>query len=89
MLHDTSNTLIGSVFIVLCVVALITLALLLIFRKNLMLRWWVRVLIVVGLTIAGTIALAVATAISHGGSEYVALGIVFVTYGFITAIVAF
>lgn len=89
MLHDTSNILIGSVFVVLCVVALIALILLLIFRKYLVLRWWARVLIVLGLTIVGTIALAVAAVSGQGSPEYVAFGIVFVIYGLITAIVAF
>lgn len=89
MLHDTSNLLIGIVFIVLCVVALIALVLLLIFRKYLALKGWVRVLITVGLTIVGALALFVAEGISRGSSQYVALGIVIVTYGLITAIVAF
>lgn len=88
-LHETSSLLIGSVFIVLCLVALLALILLLIFRKHLILRWWMRVLIILVLTIVGTIALAVAGNITYGSSVYPALGTVLVTYGLITAIVAF
>ncbi len=90
MLQETSSVLIGSVFIVLCIVALIVLVLLLIFRKNLTLGGWMRVLITVGLTVVGVIGVFVAVAIwRQGTSEYIALGVVFVTYGLITAIVAF
>ena len=89
LLHDASSTLVGLVFILLCIVALIVLILLLIFRRTLKLRWWVRILIVFGLTIVATIGLFAAGVLSSNHLEYAALGIVFVAYGLVTAIVAF
>ncbi len=89
MLYGTSTTLVGFVFIVLSIVALIVLIPLLIARKHLVLKWWIRLLIVVGLTIAAIIALFGIAAMNSAGSNFTAFGVVFIIYGFATAIVAF
>lgn len=89
MLYGTSTTLVGLVFIVLSIVALIVLIPLLIVRKYLKLKWWVRILIVLGITIVATAALFIIVPLSRGGTNYPAFSVVFVISGLITAIVAF
>lgn len=89
MLYGTSTTLVGFVFVALSIVALVGLVPLLIVRKQLVLKWWARVLIILGLTIAATVVLFIIAALNPAGSNYSSFGIVFIIYGFATGSVAF
>ena len=89
MLYGSSTTLVGFVFIALAIVALVGLVPLLIVRKRLVLKWWARVLIILGLTIVATVVLFVVAAMNPAGPNYSSFGIVFIIYGFATAAVAF
>jgi hypothetical protein len=89
MLYGMSTTTIGAVFIIVSIVGLIALILLLIFRKFLYLKSWVRILTVVGLTFVGIVSLLASAVMTQPDISYPAFGIIFILYGFVTSVVAF
>lgn len=84
----------GFIFIFCCLAGLVILIPLLLYRKSFYLTWRVRLLLEVGLLLAGFLAcliVAEAHSASHSSTQAYdqTLGIVFVAYGLVAAFVAF
>jgi hypothetical protein len=92
LLQHVASTTIGFTFLALCFIGIIGLVLLLVFRKYLFLRSWLRFGVEIGLLVLAGIMLFVVAAIESSAvnsGNYYSFGFVFAIYGFIAAAVAF
>ena len=92
ILHDAPSSIIGLGFIASCIVGLVILILLLLFRKRLYLgtrrQLWLEIgLLLIGVLLLFTVIAAVPS--SSPTAQNIALGSVFVIYGLIAAFVAY
>jgi len=89
LLYGAPSIVIGIVFLAALLIGLIIFFLLLIMRKHLYLKSWMRVLITIALIGVAAIALLICAVLIPEKSSYPAYGIIFIIYGFATAVVAF
>ena len=85
-----NDTLIGADFLVALGISLIALLLVLILHRKPRMRWWIRLVIFIPLTLIGLIALIIAAAISKNNQRelYVIMGYFLFVYGLITQVIA-